>query len=478
MAAAKRIKVLFLCTGNSCRSQMGEGWARALKGSEVEAYSAGTQPHGLNPLAVRAMREAGVDISGHTSKRPEDLGVEFDVVVTVCDSAHESCPLFPGARVVHVGFDDPPRLARGEPSEELAMRHYRRVRDEIKAFVETLPDSILKGVSMQRETERSKPCCEPGCCGGPGDKAKSHPLESSGEGGSFNVERVRSKVREGYSKIAQVGTWSEAKVGAAGAGGCCGTSASGGCCGPTSFTPDQLATAIGYSQGELTSVPEGANMGLSCGNPTAIAGLKAGEVVLDLGSGGGFDCFIAGPKVGATGRIIGVDMTPDMLSKARRNITMYNAQTGLNNVEFRLGEIEHLPVADASVDVVISNCVLNLSPDKSQVWREIARVLKAGGRVAVSDLALLRPLPEAVREDMEALVGCVAGAVLVEETRRQMERAGLVNISLVSKPEYVDAMTDWQDPLYQRIVAALPRGTKASDFITSLDISGVKARGA
>lgn len=139
---AGRLRVLFLCTGNSCRSQMAEGWARALKHNGVEAYSAGTHPHGLNPLAVKAMAEAGVDIRGHTSKRPEDLGVDFDVVVTVCDSAHEACPVFPGARVVHVGFEDPPRLAAAAKSEEEAMRHYRRVRDEIRAFIETIPGSL------------------------------------------------------------------------------------------------------------------------------------------------------------------------------------------------------------------------------------------------------------------------------------------------------------------------------------------------
>ena len=134
-----RLRVLFLCTGNSCRSQMAEGWARALRGDRIEAFSAGTSPHGLNPLAVRAMREAGVDISRHASKRPEDLGAAFDVVVTVCDAAHEACPLLPGARMVHAGFDDPPRLAAGASSDDDAMPHYRRVRDEIRTFIETLP---------------------------------------------------------------------------------------------------------------------------------------------------------------------------------------------------------------------------------------------------------------------------------------------------------------------------------------------------
>lgn len=141
--AERRPRILFLCTGNSCRSQMAEGWAKALKGDVLEAHSAGTKPHGLNPLAVRAMAEAGVDISGHASKRPEEIGVGFDLVVTVCDSAHESCPVLPGARVVHRGFDDPPRLAAGAASDDEAMPHYRRVRDEIRAFIETLPGSLM-----------------------------------------------------------------------------------------------------------------------------------------------------------------------------------------------------------------------------------------------------------------------------------------------------------------------------------------------
>ena len=282
-------------------------------------------------------------------------------------------------------------------------------------------------------------------------------------------DTVREVVREGYAAIAEKGNWS---ADAAKGESCC---SGGGCCGPATFDAAALARDIGYSAAELAATPEGANMGLSCGNPTAIASLKLGEIVLDLGSGGGFDAFIAGPKVGATGRVIGVDMTPEMLSKARRNTAAYRKQSGLDNVEFRLGEIEHLPVADASVDVVISNCVLNLSPDKSQVWREIARVLRPGGRVAVSDLALLRPLPEVVRGMVEALVGCVAGAVLVVETEKMMRDAGLRDIKLTSKPQYIKAMSDWEDPLYRKIAEALPSGTQASDFMTSLDCAASKA---
>ncbi|MCC6284721.1 MAG: arsenite methyltransferase [Phycisphaerales bacterium] len=281
-------------------------------------------------------------------------------------------------------------------------------------------------------------------------------------------------IRAGYAAIARAGSWSAAHQGA----GCCAgapkAASGGGCCGPADLAPGDLARAIGYGASELASLPEGANLGLSCGNPSALAALRPGEVVLDLGSGAGFDCFIAGPKVGAGGRVIGVDMTPDMLTKARRNLTRYHDLTGLTNVEFRLGEIEHLPVPDASVDVVISNCVLNLSLDKPQVWREIARVLRSGGRVAISDLALRRPLPPGLRADLEALVGCVAGAVLFDETRVMAQAAGLRDIELIPRDAYVDAMTDWQDPLYQRIVAALPAGEKPSDTITSLEVRARK----
>jgi arsenite methyltransferase len=277
-------------------------------------------------------------------------------------------------------------------------------------------------------------------------------------------EVVRRMVREGYAKIAQDAS-----------AGCCGPGVS--CCGSAPPDAAKLARELGYSVEELKALPDGANMGLSCGNPAALAALKPGEIVLDLGSGGGFDVFIAGRKVGPTGRGIGVDMTPEMLAKARRNIAGYREETGLDNVEFRLGEIEHLPVADNSVDVIISNCVINLSPDKSQVWREMARVLKPGGRVAVSDIALLKPLPPEVLKLVEALVGCIAGAVLVSDTERMAQAAGLTDIVLKSKPKYVEAMTTFEDPLYRKIIEHLPAGTGPADFITSLEVQAWKRGG-
>jgi SAM-dependent methyltransferase len=235
-----------------------------------------------------------------------------------------------------------------------------------------------------------------------------------------------------------------------------------------------VAVSVGYEEDELASLPEGANLGVCCGNPAAIAGLRAGEIVLDLGSGAGFDAFIVGPKVGQPGRVIGVDMTPEMLTKARGNLVAYSERTGLDNVEFRLGEIEHLPVADASVDVVISNCVLNLSPDKPQVWREIARVLRPGGRVAVSDLALLRPLPEAVKEMPEALIGCIGGAILIEDYQRTVQEAGLSQVKIKLKPDYVRAMVEFQDPLYVRVAEGLPAGSTPADYVTSIDVTANK----
>jgi arsenite methyltransferase len=269
-------------------------------------------------------------------------------------------------------------------------------------------------------------------------------------------DTIRETVREGYAAIAEAET------------SCC---TGGSCCGSSPEVARELAVKLGYDPAILETLPEGTNLGLSCGNPQAIAELQPGEVVLDLGSGAGFDVFLAARSVGPEGFAIGVDMTSQMLAKARRNAKAFTERTGLDNVEFRLGEIEHLPVADMSVDVVISNCVLNLSPDKEQVWDEIGRVLVPGGRVAISDLALRQPLPTGVFELAESLVGCVAGAVLVEEIHAAAEAAGLVEIAIEIKPQYVAAMENMQDPLYRQILELLPVGHKLSDYIVSVSVS-------
>jgi len=271
-------------------------------------------------------------------------------------------------------------------------------------------------------------------------------------------EKIRDTVRRGYAEIAK------------GKSGCC--SGSSPCCG--SSAPDKLAEVIGYTVEELQVLPEGANMGLSCGNPTAIAGLKPGQVVLDLGSGGGFDVFIAADKIGPEGRAIGVDMTPEMLKKARSSTSKFTENTGLSNVEFRLGEIEHLPVADSSIDVVISNCVINLSPDKQQVWNEIARVLKPGGKASISDLALKRPLPQEVLRSAAAIVSCVAGAVLIDETIIMAKQAGLIDIRIDQEAYSIDLMANCNDPLYREVRESLPPNGKLSDYIVSVNITAFK----
>jgi AhpD family alkylhydroperoxidase len=245
------------------------------------------------------------------------------------------------------------------------------------------------------------------------------------------------------------------------------------CCGAR---PSDPITSDLYSVQETGALPEAAVLAsLGCGNPTALADLKPGQVVLDLGSGGGFDVFIAARKVAPSGHAIGVDMTPQMLDKARASIGQFTAKTGLSNVEFRLGEIEHLPVADASVDVIISNCVINLSADKPQVWREVSRVLKPGGKVCVSDLALKKPLPETIREMAIALVGCVAGAVSIDQTVEMAKAAGLANIHWTEKEYAFDIMEDCNDHLYQSVKDALPKGQKLSDYIVSINLTAEKS---
>jgi ubiquinone/menaquinone biosynthesis C-methylase UbiE len=196
---------------------------------------------------------------------------------------------------------------------------------------------------------------------------------------------------------------------------------------------------MGYSEAELAAVPEGANLGLGCGNPQAIAAMRAGEVVIDLGSGAGFDCFLAAKQVGPTGHVIGVDMTHEMLQKARKNA----AKIAATNVEFRLGELEHLPVADNSADVVISNCVINLVPDKAQVFREVFRVLKPGGRVAVSDIVNTAPLPTDIRADPSFICGCVAGAASIEQIQEWLTEVGFADVDITVNSESRELIKTW-----------------------------------
>ena len=241
-----------------------------------------------------------------------------------------------------------------------------------------------------------------------------------------NKEEIRDFIRKNYSNVALQGSQ----------GGCCNSGSS--CCGPQIDIKD-ASIKIGYSESDLAAVPLDSNMGLGCGNPLAIAALKEGDIVLDLGSGGGFDCFLARQQVGETGYVIGVDMTPEMIRLARKNA----AESGYRNIEFRLGEIEHLPLADGSVDVVISNCVINLSLDKQLVFNEIYRVLKPGGRVSISDVVATAELPAEVKQDLASLAGCIAGAEYAENIRDMLEQAGFKNISLAPKDNSRAIIKTW-----------------------------------
>lgn len=249
---------------------------------------------------------------------------------------------------------------------------------------------------------------------------------------------VRQAVREQYGKIAVAGS--------------CGCGPS--CCGSAPASSEKL----GYASADLAAVQDGANLGLGCGNPQAIASLRRGEHVLDLGSGGGFDCFLAAKQVGPAGRVVGVDMTPEMVARARNNSRRFEAQ----NVEFRLGEIEHLPLADASVDVVISNCVVNLSPDKPSVFREAFRVLRPGGRIAISDVVATAPLPAALGATLAAYTGYIAGAALVRDLGAWLREAGFAEISIAVNEASREMIAGWMP------------GTGAERYVASASIQAVK----
>ncbi len=249
----------------------------------------------------------------------------------------------------------------------------------------------------------------------------------------------RRAVRERYGAIAE------------GKGDCCGDSGCG--------DANERAGQLGYDADDL-AVKAGANLGLGCGNPTAIASLRAGETVLDLGAGGGFDCFLAARAIGESGRVIGVDMTPEMVERARENVEKNDATT----VEFRLGEIEHLPVADGAVDVIISNCVINLSPDKERVFEEAFRVLRPGGRLAISDVVLTADIPERLRNDPESLVGCVSGAATIGELEAMLETSGFEGIRVEPKARSESFIREWSDEydLSDVLVSARIEGEKPS----------------
>ncbi len=270
--------------------------------------------------------------------------------------------------------------------------------------------------------------------------------------------KIKNIVRNGYAKIARKES------------SCCSPAVS--CCGNTDTT-EGISKKMGYTDEELRSIPEGANLGLGCGNPVALATLKEGETVLDLGSGAGFDCFLASNRVGENGKVIGVDMTPEMVEKAN-----VNARKGkYKNIEFRLGEIENLPVADNSVDVVISNCVINLSPEKEQVFSEAFRALKPGGRLMVSDLVLLKELPVSIKDSIEAYIGCLSGAILKDNYMDAIKKAGFKDIKVMDESHYpVELMAN--DPTANAVIENFKISSEEvkeiANSVVSIKVYGVK----
>ena len=286
--------------------------------------------------------------------------------------------------------------------------------------------------------------CDPttGCC------STESPEPVASEVSHAEADAIRNHVRDNYAKVAE----------ASNAGACCGVESS--CCGVSEDLDINTLNSLrlGYSQTDLDNVPGGADMGLGCGNPRAIAALQSGQVVLDLGSGGGFDAFLAAHEVGATGQVIGIDMTPEMISKARNNAEKAN----FDNVEFRLGEIEHLPVANDMMDVIISNCVINLSPNKPQVFRDAYRVLKPGGRLAISDVVATIDLPEEMKSDPQLYAGCMAGASKIDDLEAMLQAAGFIDIAITPKDESREFIQHWAP------------GHGVEDYVLSAYIQAVK----
>ena len=287
-------------------------------------------------------------------------------------------------------------------------------------------------------------CCEPSCCS---DDAPTDAEENTAVKNKQSDD-IRNNVRDSYAKVAEANNNDEA----------CGIESS--CCGVSDDIDINTLNSLrlGYSNDDLESAPGGADMGLGCGNPRVIASLSQGETVVDLGSGGGFDAFLAAREVGETGKVIGVDMTPTMLSKARNNADKANFE----NVEFRLGEIEHLPIADNTADVIISNCVINLSPNKQQVFRDAFRILKVGGRLAISDVVACCEMPEEMKNDPALYAGCMAGASLIEDLETYMADAGFVQIKVTPKDESKEFIKDWAPD------------TNVTDYVLSAQIEAIK----
>lgn len=271
-------------------------------------------------------------------------------------------------------------------------------------------------------------------------------------------EKIKKEVRKGYAKIAKEGS------------SCCLPVES--CCGSNNM-PESISKSIGYTEEELKGVAEGANLGLGCGNPVALASLKKGETVIDLGSGPGLDCFLAANRVGKTGKVIGVDMTPEMIEKARENATKGN----YDNVEFRLGEIENLPVTDNFSNVVISNCVINLVPDKRRVFRETFRVLKPGGRLMISDLVLLKELPDFIKNSVEAYVGCLSGAIMKEEYLDAIKKAGFKEIKIIDETSFPIELMVNDSPakkLIEDMKIPLEKLKEVARSVVSIKVQGIK----
>ncbi|MEI7663992.1 MAG: arsenite methyltransferase [Bacteroidota bacterium] len=366
------MNILILCTGNSCRSQMAEGFLKSFD-ARLEVFSAGTRPAPYaNPNAVAVMKEAGIDIS---QNKPKNVSIfladQFDYVITVCGGAQESCPAFTGKvkHRLHMGFDDPAE-AVGTAGEIITV--YRTVRDQIREAFQAL---YLEKLKREADTE--------------GDVLKAI-------------------VREKYGKIAEQSREKNQSS-------CCGGTAS--CC-----DVDYTIFSEDYSQSQ--GYDPDADLGLGCGIPTDFAGIKKGDHVLDLGSGAGNDCFVARAVTGETGHVTGLDFTDEMLGKARMNCE----KLGYSNVDFVKGDIEDMPLNSETVDVVVSNCVLNLVPDKVKAFSEISRVLKPGGRFCVSDVVIKGDLPASLKQDAEMYAGCVAGAIGMESYLGIIEKAGFSNI--------------------------------------------------